>query len=392
MSVLQYVGARYVPKLFDDGNGGMEWRVNTYYEPLTIVTYNNASYISRTPVPANIGNPTLNGEYWALSGNYNAYVNELNQKIEDVKTSNKEYKDTASLKGRKILIIGDSWCKSLSTEFVGWGTTCATYLLSVGLVEGTDFVIRGRDGAGFSNGGYLELIKAAPKLDYTDLYIFGGANDLQASNSNIQDGASAIVAYMPDVKKHFIFTSYNQNDNGKVISYIDNFNVCAYAGFVYSHSALYWTHMRNLWINYGHLTTSGYVYIGFNAAMYIMGVRGSFYRPQITSGDNQCWYDDDFLHFKCKITIPSVKITSGNPIISLTVSEWLAKVPSYFYEIPSITWTSYCWASGGNLKGQMCFIMGNGSNVSIILQEAPPEGFSSDVTLFWSDTLPNVLC
>ena len=43
MAVLQYVGARYVPKLFDDGNGGLEWKANTYYEALTIVTYNNAS-------------------------------------------------------------------------------------------------------------------------------------------------------------------------------------------------------------------------------------------------------------------------------------------------------------------------------------------------------------
>lgn len=82
MSVLQYVGARYVPKLFDDGNGGMEWQPDTFYEPLTIVTYNNSSYISRGPVPASIGYPASNGEYWALSGSYNAWVGSIDAKVD----------------------------------------------------------------------------------------------------------------------------------------------------------------------------------------------------------------------------------------------------------------------------------------------------------------------
>ena len=76
MSILQYVGVRYVPKIFDDGEGGMEWRPDTYYEPLTIVSYNNASYISRVPVPSSIGNPTDNASYWAAlsTGMYNPWM------------------------------------------------------------------------------------------------------------------------------------------------------------------------------------------------------------------------------------------------------------------------------------------------------------------------------
>lgn len=82
--VLQYVGARYVPILFNDGQGGSEWQPNTYYEPLTIVTYNNASYTSRQPVSASIGNPVENEEYWTMTGNYNAYVQELQESINKI--------------------------------------------------------------------------------------------------------------------------------------------------------------------------------------------------------------------------------------------------------------------------------------------------------------------
>lgn len=71
MAVRQYIGARYVPKL--EG----EWTNNTEYEALTIVTYNNASYTSKIPVPANIGNPLDNPTYWVCTGNYNAQMAEL---------------------------------------------------------------------------------------------------------------------------------------------------------------------------------------------------------------------------------------------------------------------------------------------------------------------------
>lgn len=71
----QYIGARYVPKFFDK-NGSNAWVANYSYEPLTIVTYNNNSYISKIPVPANIGNPVDNPKYWIVSSNINAQLNE----------------------------------------------------------------------------------------------------------------------------------------------------------------------------------------------------------------------------------------------------------------------------------------------------------------------------
>ena len=36
--VREYIGARYVPKFFENENGTPEWAPNVQYEPLTIVT------------------------------------------------------------------------------------------------------------------------------------------------------------------------------------------------------------------------------------------------------------------------------------------------------------------------------------------------------------------
>lgn len=72
MAIRNYVGARYVPKFADP----VEWQANTSYEAMVIVTYNNASYTSKVPVPPTVGNPAENSKYWALTGNYNAQIEE----------------------------------------------------------------------------------------------------------------------------------------------------------------------------------------------------------------------------------------------------------------------------------------------------------------------------
>lgn len=75
MAIRNYVGARYVPKFANP----VEWQANTSYEAMVIVTYNNSSYTSKIPVPPTVGNPAENSTYWALTGNYNAQVEEYRQ-------------------------------------------------------------------------------------------------------------------------------------------------------------------------------------------------------------------------------------------------------------------------------------------------------------------------
>ena len=88
MSVRQYIGARYVPKFYENELGTPEWRPNVIYEPLTIVTYSGNSYTSKKEVPAMAGSPDLTPEYWAATGDYNAQVaqiqNDINQLRLDV--------------------------------------------------------------------------------------------------------------------------------------------------------------------------------------------------------------------------------------------------------------------------------------------------------------------
>lgn len=74
-----YVGARYVP-IFAG-----EWDITKTYEPLMIVSYQGNSYTSKTFVPANtdINNTT----YWALTGNYNAQVEEYRKEVQALKDS-----------------------------------------------------------------------------------------------------------------------------------------------------------------------------------------------------------------------------------------------------------------------------------------------------------------
>lgn len=75
MAVTQYIGARYVP-LFADP---IEWSSTKSYEPLTVVTYQGASYTSRQAVP--VGIDIANTEYWVLTGNYNAQVEQYRQEV-----------------------------------------------------------------------------------------------------------------------------------------------------------------------------------------------------------------------------------------------------------------------------------------------------------------------
>jgi hypothetical protein len=82
MSTRQYIGARYVPKFFENPNGSAEWIKETSYEALTIVTYLGNSYTSKKPVPINTD--ITNSEYWAPTGNYNEQLQNYIRKVDSV--------------------------------------------------------------------------------------------------------------------------------------------------------------------------------------------------------------------------------------------------------------------------------------------------------------------
>ena len=84
MALHQYIGARYVPKFYENSQGTSEWESGVIYEPLTIVTWNGNSYTSKKPVPANIGSPSLNPSYWVATGVFNQQLADISDRVDDL--------------------------------------------------------------------------------------------------------------------------------------------------------------------------------------------------------------------------------------------------------------------------------------------------------------------
>ena len=86
MATRQYIGARYVPKFYTNSvDGTAAWERNVVYEPLTYVTLTNAHiYISKKQVPATVGTPASNAEYWLDVGSYNGFIDDLQNQINGI--------------------------------------------------------------------------------------------------------------------------------------------------------------------------------------------------------------------------------------------------------------------------------------------------------------------
>lgn len=280
MATRQYVGARYVPKFATP----VEWSASRQYEALEIVTHMNASYTSKKPVPTgvDINNP----EYWTITGNYNAQVEQYRQETEQVSSQvdtlstsvsnlsnsvsslnasigviNNSLTDVQndvanvqseigipySLKNKKAVLFGDSLNRS------GWGTQLNTilgcngdivYNGSAGFVKaGTESPYVGKN-FGQMLAQYAEGISEAVRATYAAFIIAGGINDYEQSASNVRTAAAQFVAsvknYFPNAKIYYFpnptFTPYVQSmwDNLKAICEAFEEGGCAtYFDFAY---------------------------------------------------------------------------------------------------------------------------------------------------------------
>jgi hypothetical protein len=82
MSTRQYIGARYVPKFFENPNGSAEWIKEETYEPLTNVTYLGNTYTSKINVPKNV--EITDKKYWVLTSIFSAQLETLRKSLSDV--------------------------------------------------------------------------------------------------------------------------------------------------------------------------------------------------------------------------------------------------------------------------------------------------------------------
>lgn len=214
MATRQYIGARYVPQFADP----IEWNIDSSYDALTMVTNLNNCYISKKAVPRGIA--LNNSEYWVTTGQYNAYLEQLNQgltnannrisnldtefnglngEVENIKTQNTQFNEqlntldtnveantgtidaiTAREKTRYIVVMGDSFVV---------GTGGSTHALGNYISEmlGAEVKNYGYGGAGFirkNTNGDDFLNAATESLTYenaqyvSDYIIVGGYNDL----------------------------------------------------------------------------------------------------------------------------------------------------------------------------------------------------------------------
>lgn len=185
----QYIGARYVPKFFNN-DGSNEWVQGIAYEPLTIVTYLNTTYTSTKPVPSNIGSPNLNPTYWVSTANYGAIIenlqneiNTLSNNLDSVSTSvdtlNENYKKRYTLNNRKFIFVGDSYGTALYGNWVA----------QLGNILGiNDYIDCAVDGSAFSSpdveSQWITILQnntasltSDEKNSITDIICLGGIND-----------------------------------------------------------------------------------------------------------------------------------------------------------------------------------------------------------------------
>lgn len=207
--VTQYIGARYVPKFYENSDGTEEWRAGVEYEPLTIVTYNGNSYTSKKPVPSNIGNPSDNTSYWVSTGNYNQQVEAYRQEVQEYKAAVDDITETVedldASRSEKTIFIGDSYG---NPNYGNWQEKLAQYL---GLSSG-DYYPWYRDGVSFFDGGFLSIItqqSAALTEEEKNLIgrvvVLGGINDAQTATEEAGWGTitTAISQFCNYVKTNF---------------------------------------------------------------------------------------------------------------------------------------------------------------------------------------------
>lgn len=188
------------------------WDITKQYQAWTIVSNNNAGYISLKPVPAGIA--ITNNEYWGLIADYDILITNLSDRISDLEADNVVNKaNIAFMKDgyagksennpgkRKMLFVGDSY--SLSDGSWNWPVWHQRIVSNLDL---TNSISLEADGAGFvdtassHNPDYSGLTWGEILQEYftaddniTDVVVAGGFNDRNADQGTLAAAISSFV-------------------------------------------------------------------------------------------------------------------------------------------------------------------------------------------------------
>ena len=217
MANKQYIGARYVPLICG------EWDENKVYEPLSIVLYLNSSYTSKKEVPA--GTLPTDTTYWAMTGNYNALIGQLSERIDgvagDVSALDDRVEALENITSDKYIVcVGDSY--GVLTDHP-WPSVLQT-LTGLDNDHFKNVCVSGGGivGNAGSTGYYIAQLQSdniTNKDTVSDIIIAGGFNDAYTTNylggiseEQVAAGFSAIKSYVaehyPNAKVHVGFLGY----------------------------------------------------------------------------------------------------------------------------------------------------------------------------------------
>ena len=220
MSVTQYIGARYVPIFADP----IAWDITQAYEALTIVYYQGNSYTSRQAVPAGID--ITNTTYWALTGNYNAQIEQYRLEVQTVSSDVTELDDQMSGdvdSGLKQLIDTNSEAiASLDAQMAGTtdselkqligGNSEAIALLDAQMAGTTDsglkqlIVSDSEPLKVFMNHGSYAVTLAQCGDDF---FIFDCGNNDEASDIRLFLNAHGVTKIAAVIISHFHYDHYS---------------------------------------------------------------------------------------------------------------------------------------------------------------------------------------
>lgn len=201
MATRQYIGARYVPKFYENSDGTSAWRSGVIYEPLTIVTYNGNSYTSKKVVPATIGDPSSNPAYWVATGVFNEQVESIRQELEETEARVDETFRTTlrTIGSRRFVIIGDSYAEGFTPD--GNVTSWSAVMVSRLGLRADQYEILYRGGAGFSvayqGKSFSDLLNDSSISDpdtVTDIIVEGGYNEYGQTWATVEPAIASFIS------------------------------------------------------------------------------------------------------------------------------------------------------------------------------------------------------
>lgn len=326
----RYVGARYVP-LFADP---LQWSSANTYEPLTIVVNEGNSYTSRTYVP--VGIDISNTDYWALTGNYNAQVEQYRQEVQQFDDRITAVEEITDKDRPYLVVIGDSYSDHLysgdreSDDSLWFSYVAKAFNLTpMKFAKSGAGYLRRSETINFDTLLTQAISSIEDKSKVAMVMVYGGVNDISQTdatfsyedyNSAVQDFYVRLANNFPNSLKiaigcnTFIDNEVNENNglnNTLVREIVKQKALSTPAMFIDSTKWLLGHASQFNDVNhpneYGEIRIAGYVLSSLSGQPTPMINNWNTLAPVLSDGlsisSSVCFIKDDVLHLTGTITI-----------------------------------------------------------------------------------------